>query len=403
MIDGARSERAVAGRWLRARTSAWLACVLVSACASDEGIRHASYPSPPSTEQGADAEPSSDSAASDGGAPDETSIALGDSGGDTLLTPADAWVVPSPDGAPDPPPDVESTDAAIGYPSLDSVSDTGGGPPDSGAGDTTVADATMDTTMDTGAPACPPAAATPADPLRVLFLGNSYTSVNDLPGTFRALAASAGREVVVDSRSPGGWSLGAPPNAHASDPASLAKVASDAWDVVVLQEQSQLPTIPYFKDATMIPGATSLDEAIHANDPCTRTMLYMTWGREKGGQQCGGDLCSPPFADFAAMQAALADACLEVAALIGAAVAPVGIAWQGAMDASPTIDLFAPDGSHPTKAGTYLAACVFYAAIFGDSPEGLAYAGGLPASDAAALQAVAAETVLTSPDAWFLP
>lgn len=55
-----------------------------------------------------------------------------------------------------------------------------------------------------------------------------------------------------------------------------------------------------------------------------------------------------------------------------------------------TIDLWQDDGSHPTVAGTYLAACVFYGVIFGESPRGLSYHDGLTSNEAAYLQSVAA-------------
>ena len=60
------------------------------------------------------------------------------------------------------------------------------------------------------------------------------------------------------------------------------------------------------------------------------------------------------------------------------------------------------DGSHPTVSGTYLAACVFYATIFRQSPEGLSYIDGLSSRDASVLQAEAAGAVLQNPDQWGL-
>ena len=49
--------------------------------------------------------------------------------------------------------------------------------------------------------------------------------------------------------------------------------------------------------------------------------------------------------------------------------------------------------AHPTTAGTYLAACVFYATLVGRTPVGLGATGGLSPADAAALQAVAAASI----------
>ena len=45
-------------------------------------------------------------------------------------------------------------------------------------------------------------------PLRVFFVGNSYTFVNDLPGVLAGLAdASRGRRIVTGQYTPGGYTL----------------------------------------------------------------------------------------------------------------------------------------------------------------------------------------------------
>jgi hypothetical protein len=58
--------------------------------------------------------------------------------------------------------------------------------------------------------------------------------------------------------------------------------------------------------------------------------------------------------------------------------------------------LWTDDGSHPSEAGSYLAACVLYAVIVQRSPEGLVYRAGLAEKEARFLQRIAAETVLGS-------
>ena len=72
-----------------------------------------------------------------------------------------------------------------------------------------------------------------------------------------------------------------------------------------------------------------------------------------------------------AMERAIEAAYGTVGDDLGIDVAPVGAAWAAARVEHPEIDLWQPDGSHPSAAGTYLAACVLYATIFGASPEGL--------------------------------
>jgi hypothetical protein len=71
----------------------------------------------------------------------------------------------------------------------------------------------------------------------VLFLGNSYTYVNDLPGTFAKLAASRGQRVATTMYALGAYSL----EKHAKDAATRKNIESRTWDFVVLQDQSQRP------------------------------------------------------------------------------------------------------------------------------------------------------------------
>ena len=91
-----------------------------------------------------------------------------------------------------------------------------------------------------------------------------------------------------------------------------------------------------------------------------------------------------------------------MASEIHAAVAPVGPAWWSVLGSEARPGLWQGDGSHPTRKGTYLAACVFYATIFDESPVGLGYHGGLSADEASTLQQIAASTVLGNTAAWGL-
>jgi hypothetical protein len=68
----------------------------------------------------------------------------------------------------------------------------------------------------------------------------------------------------------------------------------------------------------------------------------------------------------------------------------------------PEISLWGDDGSHPNGAGTYLAACVFYAVIFRSSPSGLSYHGGIDDGHARILQDEAGSQVLDHAADWGL-
>jgi hypothetical protein len=235
-------------------------------------------------------------------------------------------------------------------------------------------------------PRCPDQERAPAC-TRVLFIGNSYTTVNDLPGVFASLARSGGHRVEAGDASINGWYLAD----HAGSAATAAKLASANWDIVVLQEQSQIPSIEEFRQSQMYPAARRLVSSIRNQG--ARPLFYLTWGRRDGWPENG-------LPTYAAMQSALDDGYLAIAADQRVAVAPVGDAWATRVARGAGASLWQQDGSHPSEAGTYLAACVFYATIFRQSPEGLAYHASLPAETAAAIQAVAAETVLGDPTKW---
>jgi hypothetical protein len=222
---------------------------------------------------------------------------------------------------------------------------------------------------------------------RVLFVGNSYTTVNDLPHVFASLARSGGHGVEVGTAAGDGWTLAD----HAGSSTTAAKLASAKWEIVVLQEQSQIPSVAQFRETQMYPAARRLVAAVRNQG--ARPLFYLTWGRRDGWPENG-------MPNYATMQSAIDDGYLAIATDQRVAVAPVGLAWSTLLIRDSSTTLWQEDGSHPTEAATYLAACVFYATIFRESPKGLAYRSSLSAETTAMIQGVAAETVLGDPAKW---
>jgi len=232
------------------------------------------------------------------------------------------------------------------------------------------------------------------DTINVLFLGNSYVGVNNLPQLCADLAASSGRFMKTASNTPGGHLL----IQHATNNLSLNKIREGKWDFVVLQEQSQLPTIDYYRYEFMYPGYQALCDSVAAYNPDAQVVGYMTWGRRFGGQQCEnygqGLYCSADFVDFGHMQDSLTSAYNECRELFGGLTAPVGLAWRNTLEQNDEIVLHSSDDSHPTIEGSYLAACVFHATLWNETPVGLKHPDGISEKTAAFLQKVAEETVL---------
>jgi hypothetical protein len=202
-----------------------------------------------------------------------------------------------------------------------------------------------------------------ADALDVLFIGNSFTARNDVPALVARLAAARGKTLGHHLVSAGGASL----RTHWNRGEAQAAIAASRYDYVVLQEQS---TLPVKNAARMRENVLLFDEAIKASS--ARTALYMTWAREHEPEN----------------QRLIADAYTSVGAEIGATVIPVGLAWERFLSRHASPALHDKDGSHPTLAGSYLAACVVYSALFGESPEGVdASVEGLGDDEAALLRA----------------
>ncbi|MGB0862375.1 MAG: PKD domain-containing protein [Saprospiraceae bacterium] len=236
-----------------------------------------------------------------------------------------------------------------------------------------------------------------SDTLRALYLGNSYTYVNSLPQLTQSLATAANKTLIIDNNTPGGYTL----EGHSTNSTSLNKIMQGNWDFVILQEQSQIPTIDYHRYNSMYPAVEALNDTIKKYNPCAKVVMYMTWGRRFGGQQCdqGGVNCSPAFADFSQMQDSLESAYTGIANSIRAYVAPVGIAWKNVIE-DTTIVLHSGDNSHPNYNGSYLAASVFHSILWNESPVGLSFAGSLSNPLAAYFQQVADSTVFHSYSDW---
>jgi hypothetical protein len=209
---------------------------------------------------------------------------------------------------------------------------------------------------------------------RILFIGNSFTGRNNLAGMLTELAVSGRPPRKLETRLvlANGMAL----KTHWDRGLALEAIREKHWDFVSLQEQS---TLPLKNRAKMHEYVRLFVETIRAHK--SEPVLYMTWARQNSWDR----------------QDELADAYTSIGRELKAIVAPVGMAWQKAFKRSPGLVLHDKDGSHPNPAGTYLAAGVFYATLFGESPVGFAMPHPLEskvgAETLASLQDVAWQTL----------
>ncbi len=231
----------------------------------------------------------------------------------------------------------------------------------------------------------------------VLFIGNSYTAVNNLPEMIKLAATSAGDELIFDANIPGGTTF----QQHSTNAQTLSKINSKAWDYVVLQEQSQLPSFPDSQVETSVyPFATALNNQILANNSCTETLFYMTWGRKNGdAQNCP---MWPPICTYVGMDDLLSQRYLQMATDNNAEVSPVGAVWRTIITQNPTLELYSDDESHPSLLGSYAAALCFYSAIFRKSADEVIYTANLPAGQVAIVKAAVNQVVFANFPQWYI-
>jgi hypothetical protein len=203
------------------------------------------------------------------------------------------------------------------------------------------------------------AAPTAPRPLRVLFIGNSYTYNNNLPAQLRALAHSATPAVPLETRTVA--RPGVRLQQHWERGEALAALRQGPWDYVVLQEQSTLGLL-------LIEGRHEVNDPDRAFHPYARR--FAEEARKVGAQPLF--LLTWARRDTPESQARLTQAYMSVAREIGASIIPAGLAWARVRQEHPDIPLYHQDGSHPSPAGSYLTACALYATLTGRSPVGLA-------------------------------
>ncbi len=264
--------------------------------------------------------------------------------------------------------------------------------------------------------------------LRVLFVGNSYTYQNNLPNMVAQFATSQGDTVVWQMVATGGATFYEYADPGNSKGASLvAALKGKVWDIVVLQEQSQIGAV----DSTFMqtspgikPGSKKhsgdLCRLVQHHQPRARVFWYMTWGRINGDPNFAANYPECPWMrTYDGMQGMLRHNYLRFGnrvlrdSMAGGilanarlrpinytSVAPVGVAWARVRRQYPALNLYNADGSHPSTEGSYLAACVMYTAFFVRQPTSLAYTGGLSQTAAQQLLSVAAPVVLDSVARW---
>lgn len=235
----------------------------------------------------------------------------------------------------------------------------------------------------------------------LLMYGNSYTSQNSLHTIIEDLGVTNAEALTGGGmRFNGHWD-----NVNTSGHSWNTTLRNSNWDYVILQDQSQVPGFNRTetswiedKDAAIL-----LADAIESES--SESVLMMTWGRRNG------DPLNPTiYSNFTMMQDRLEQGYIDFHDNMTVQgrdvwIAPVGLAFKHIHDSiqssgsnpisigSTFYGLYSADGSHPSLSGSYLAACVIYATLTGETPVGSNDSVALSSSLKLELQQAAAATV----------
>ncbi|HTK53900.1 MAG TPA: hypothetical protein VL308_18540 [Gemmatimonadaceae bacterium] len=215
----------------------------------------------------------------------------------------------------------------------------------------------------------------------ILFIGNSLTYVNDLPLIVEALADSVPGLTPAERLAP---AMAAFPDYaledHWANGTAVRAIDQGKWSVVILQQGSSALDE---SRVNLREWTKKFDERIRAVG--ARTAMYAVW-----------PLASRQF-DFERVNESYTLAATDVNGMLF----PVGEAWLAAWRRNANLDLYAPDGLHPSVYGSYIGALVITSMLLDRSPIGMPVRVSLrsgttvtiPAADAAVLQESASEAI----------
>jgi len=153
----------------------------------------------------------------------------------------------------------------------------------------------------------------------------------------------------------------------------LNKYKFTGYKMAIMQDCSQCPIHPQRKDL-FHKYVAKHSEVL--KEKKVEPVLLMTWA----------------YKDKPEMAKELADQYTLAGNKNNLLVIPVGLAFVKSIRNNPEIDLYIADNRHPSKAGTYLFACMMFASIFQTSPVGNSYIFDLDKEEALNLQKTAWNT-----------
>jgi len=229
--------------------------------------------------------------------------------------------------------------------------------------------------------------------VKILLIGNSYLGYNDFPLMFKELCTTKNKQVYIGN----GIVYGTDLDFHAQNGGTFAKIESQKWDYVILQDSG--PNVGYPGEGTKIfppylasnsyNSLQTLINTIKMNSSSTKIIFMMTWAYEDGTTWIPGQTDT-----YEIMQKKIYDNTKAWAASLNMIVSPVGWAFNEVLKTNKQLHyLYAIDSNHSSPKGSYLMGCVFYKTIFNETPKNNTYYNILSKSEAENFQKIADELV----------
>lgn len=211
--------------------------------------------------------------------------------------------------------------------------------------------------------------------IKILFIGNSRTFYHDMPFMVRQIADSANdpHKYIIEMHAPPGVYL----QDHWNNP-EVTALLNKKWDYVVIQGASAEQMTDEANSNFLFYGKQLINLAkMNGSQP----VLFLSWRYDKDEH------------NYAQLGGRMQESYAQLALDTGTAVVNVSAYWERLRDQNQSINLY-EDGNHPSTAGSYLTALVFYKFFSNAEISGVRYCPiEISALNASVIRSVAAQSV----------
>ena len=239
------------------------------------------------------------------------------------------------------------------------------------------------------------------DAVKILFIGNSYMDVNNLPYTLKGFTDISDIKIYIGAD----IVLGTKLDDHVHSSYTYSLIGGTKWDYILLQGDPSSTAYPE-TEQIIIPDHTNHNEFLTLNTmknyikvicPGAKIIYIMPWAYEDGLTWIPGQTDT-----YEIMQKKIYDNTLQWCKELDIITAPVGWAWNEVMKSKKQLHyLFLDDYNHPSLQGTYLTASVLFTTIFRRSTEDIPYYYQLGTEEAEYLKSTASNMVMENLSLWY--